>query len=648
MRYDPCTAADGSRQPWSTKRCLGGGHSDEHLAVLRMADGDCYCFDLCPIDSPDSRTTRDGAAFIQRAQDVVISSPDSPWARYLNAVYNGQAQLPMRLGRLTAFYLNSPGWRSKHSNAPNPFRDCIRWNSQWRCADACNTWEAELPQEPPHCSALSNSNLTVYGWNLGTGDRGLRHVDELQELPLVQVFSADDDAVSVGRDLAPAHGWIEIMRSDARPYFEEAMRPPACPDWSPGERYWGQQCWRDLHTFAGGRFPPGCWARPAVGTGVWINVNRTRHVHNLYDAWYSVYNTSDSAYSTYEAMNFSGATGPYWPNAVDFALYARSEGIDTLQFTLGDRWYDMQPPLLLVTSETCIGRHEPLRACLDTEVRAGWANLPCECDDTTRDKPIDRDFLHAVEVQGEQQPPHVDYRQQFASAGNINCALLPLPPPTPPRPPRESPPPVLPPCPSVPPASPSSPSPTLPPSPAAPSPPRSPPSAPPRLPPPSLPLPLPPSSADGLAVPLLAVTAATSAGFTAPFLAVTATAMALLIIVLLGRLRGWRICTANRAPPLSLGATRKADRRFRRLGASDSIDAPGKLVVAPPGIELAVESTSAASPRSGDPDGVEVADGGDSEPVVRGHKLSQRLLTVGLCSFAAGAAMALAFGRMTR
>ena len=60
-------------------------------------------------------------------------------------------------------------------------------------------------------------------------------MDELQELPLVQVFSADDDAVSFGRDLAPAHGWIEIMRSDARPYFEEAMRPPACPDWSPGE-----------------------------------------------------------------------------------------------------------------------------------------------------------------------------------------------------------------------------------------------------------------------------------------------------------------------------------------------------------------------------------------------------------------------------
>ena len=45
---------------------------------------------------------------------------------------------------------------------------------------------------------------------------------------------------------------------------------------SGGCEYNGQACWRAIVAWGGGRFPPGCWARPAVGTGVWINSNTTR------------------------------------------------------------------------------------------------------------------------------------------------------------------------------------------------------------------------------------------------------------------------------------------------------------------------------------------------------------------------------------
>ena len=117
------------------------------------------------------------------------------------------------------------------------------------------------------------------------------------ELRLVQLFSADDR--SFGHELGRANEWMEVMRSDSRPYFEEGIRPPNCTDWSPGETYHQQECWRDLHGWGGGRFPPGCWARPAVGTGVWINANRTRHANDLED-WQSIFNASSTSWDQQE------------------------------------------------------------------------------------------------------------------------------------------------------------------------------------------------------------------------------------------------------------------------------------------------------------------------------------------------------------
>ena len=91
---------------------------------------------------------------------------------------------------------------------------------------------------------------------------------EAADLHGVQVYSRD--SADHGRALGEDGSWIEIMRSDVRPYFAEGERPPDCPDWQAGEPYRSQACWSRLYQVQGGRFAPGCWARPAAGTGVYV------------------------------------------------------------------------------------------------------------------------------------------------------------------------------------------------------------------------------------------------------------------------------------------------------------------------------------------------------------------------------------------
>ena len=413
---------------------------------------DCYCFDLCPaiettIDDEgveeDRQTWRASAAgvdLVRRMHGVVIDNVSSPWVHYLNGVYNGRARLPFWIGNLSAFYVNSPAWRMTRPSAPSPFLDCSRlWQERCDLAN-CTAWEAELRVEP---AAQPAGEIVVYPWPQSNWVDD----DADAELRLVQIFSASN---SFGRELHPSFSWFEIMRSDSRPYFEEGMRPPNCPDWTSGERYRGQACWEELRATNGGRFPPGCWARPAVGTGIWIQANHTLHGA---DFW------------PWQPLNFTER-----PNMLDIALYARSRGVDTVQIDFADAWHDTYPPLVMITSDTCLDRREPLRACLSAEVRSGWADLPCECDDSTRLLPIDGPYLHAVEEQApNQQPPWVEPWVEpgflFPTAGVLNCAVWQSPPPALPLPPMLPPP---------------SPSPLAPPPPPKPPPPAtSPPDAPP-------------------------------------------------------------------------------------------------------------------------------------------------------------------------
>ena len=135
--------------------------------------------------------------------------------------------------------------------------------------------------------------------------------------------------------------------------------------------------------------------------------------------------------------------------------------MDTLQFQYGDAVAKsngptglLTPPLLLMTRAGCIGSHTPLKACPPVEMRSGWHNLPCTCDDSTARHRVGS-WLHGVQEQGDQQPEDkgVYVGAWYPLAGMANCAVErskppskppPLPPPLPSQPPQ-IPPPAMPP-----------------------------------------------------------------------------------------------------------------------------------------------------------------------------------------------------------
>ena len=137
---------------------------------------------------------------------------------------------------------------------------------------------------------------------------------------------------------------------------------------------------------------------------MWINAGKTRH------------------------EQFLGGDGL---NAIDYVLGASSEGVDTLQFQYGDAVGKsngptglLTPPLLLMTRAGCIGSHTPLKACPPVEMRSGWHNLPCTCDDSTARHRVGT-WLHGVQEQGDQQPEDkgVYVGAWYPLAGMANCAV---------------------------------------------------------------------------------------------------------------------------------------------------------------------------------------------------------------------------------
>ena len=202
---------------------------------------------------------------------------------------------------------------------------------------------------------------------------------------------------------------------------------------------------------------------------MWINAGKTRH------------------------EQFLGGDGL---NAIDYVLGASSEGVDTLQFQYGDPVDKsngptglLTPPLLLMTRAGCIGSHTPLKACPPVEMRSGWHNLPCTCDDSTARHYVGK-WLHDVQEQGDQQPEDkgVYVGAWYPLAGMANCAVERSKPPSKPPPPQPPPPPPRPQPPPLPSQPPQMPPPAMPP--LTPPPPFSPaPASPPLPPPPLLPLP---------------------------------------------------------------------------------------------------------------------------------------------------------------
>ena len=240
-------------------RCIADGARWLQLALAGcMLAKSCFCFSLCKETGPGAQPrilSHEGTSFVARARGVEIHNSSSPWADYFGAVYNGQSPLPHQLGRLSFVYTNTPAWRSRHSPSANPFHDCDDPN-QMRCSDArCGLWERELLPPPGRPGGAVYEIMGMFAWPFSP--RGA------EDLKGIQFYSRDTD--HVGRAVHEDNEWLEIMRSDARPYFAEGERPTDCTDWNPGDPYRKQQCWSRLYPYAGGRYPPGCWARPAPG-----------------------------------------------------------------------------------------------------------------------------------------------------------------------------------------------------------------------------------------------------------------------------------------------------------------------------------------------------------------------------------------------
>ena len=223
----------------------------------------CYCFSVCQAPAEVRILSTEGTSFVARARNVEIHDSSSPWADYFGVVYNGQSPLPHQLGRLSFVYTNTPAWRARHSPSANPFHDCED-GTQTRCSNArCYQWERELLPPPGRPGGGVIEVMGMFAWPFSPRGASQFSFKGAEDLKGVQFYSRDTD--HVGRAVHEDNEWLEIMRSDARPYFAEGERPTDCTDWNPGDPYRNQDCWSRLYPYSGGRFAPGCWSRPAPG-----------------------------------------------------------------------------------------------------------------------------------------------------------------------------------------------------------------------------------------------------------------------------------------------------------------------------------------------------------------------------------------------
>ena len=326
---------------------------------------------------------------MHQTRGVVIRSRGSRWLSYLSAVYGGRARLPFELWRLNLFYENTHAWRRLWPAAASPFRDCsMRGAHQHECNDKmCKAWRAELNGVTGrshdgrkggngtdwlalyHAERARQGRRRIHGDGVDTLEWGADSIGE--QLRSVQVFTRRSEAL--GRRLYRSNQWVEVVRSDHRPLgFQEGMQPPNCSKatglfrraGSPGllaSLFWPAEKPR-LPSCDWSHYPPGCFMRPAVGSGVWVNTGRTR---------------------ARAALRL--VAGIRNPVAIE-VLNAVRDGVDTLQYAWGDpvdqgRNQQTWPPLFVSTSPECVGRQQGVRACLPNEMRGGWHDSVCRCDD---------------------------------------------------------------------------------------------------------------------------------------------------------------------------------------------------------------------------------------------------------------------------
>lgn len=143
-------------------------HPAEPQTTFNLSD--CFCFKLC--------TPSDATAFRARIPDQVWHH-DSPWLKYLHAVYGGVVALPFDLRRVNFFYQRDLRWWTHFAHVPWPMATClpraaggasgVRESGQCH-ADVCRPWLRSAQQLQSAAPAMSRVSGVTQVYFIGVAN----------------------------------------------------------------------------------------------------------------------------------------------------------------------------------------------------------------------------------------------------------------------------------------------------------------------------------------------------------------------------------------------------------------------------------------------------------------------------------------------
>mmetsp|Transcript_44217 Transcript_44217/g.88357 ORF Transcript_44217/g.88357 Transcript_44217/m.88357 type:complete len:367 (-) Transcript_44217:91-1191(-) len=312
----------------------------------------CWCFDIC-----SAATTNH---FLRRLP--IVTSTQSPWYKYLTAVYKGAVLLPFDLKRLRMFWYDSSWWRERSPQPTTglPFKRCSgRVHGEEQCCEVgwgCSAKHVGFAHTKGRCST-NRSNAAQSRcpqafcdlWLLpeANGSESVILKDGMPKLqgmgfqhPMFFEFTIIDESPLTPY---PNNSWVEVMRADAPRSFE-------------------------------GMNEYGCWFYTRAGSGMFINVGQTTVVERNLDLPYPIASVLPKPLGLFKEVR------PSW---------SHRPGFDSLQI-LGridhvGHWGHRGAGLyeLVMVTNACAHRESPIKSCppAELEIRTQHKRL-CKCDDT--------------------------------------------------------------------------------------------------------------------------------------------------------------------------------------------------------------------------------------------------------------------------
>lgn len=229
----------------------------------------CSCFSSCSLES--------ARAFHAHLPRVVTSG--SPWVAYLRAVYKADVPLPFDVSALNFFYHHDGAWARDHPDVAWPMAPCRKARGAQSAFEVGGFHRSRAEPVPvPECAAATCAKWLPSRTRFGARPRAVDHVvivpsaDGLSRgtvffggrgslAPLRADFAharatrATLQGTSLGRGLNANGTHVEVMRM-----HERAVNPHMAP--TEGTNHYG------------------CWWFPARGSGIWLALGRTFHLHH--------------------------------------------------------------------------------------------------------------------------------------------------------------------------------------------------------------------------------------------------------------------------------------------------------------------------------------------------------------------------------